>query len=36
MAGTMNYEQLGLFYLGRRYDAATRQPTSEPVLYEIC
>ncbi|MBP7778889.1 MAG: ATP-binding protein [Acidobacteria bacterium] len=30
----MNYEQLGLFYLGRRYDAAARQSTSEPVLYD--
>ena len=30
----MNYEQLGLFYLGRRYDAATRQRTTEPVLYD--
>ena len=30
----MNYEQLGLFYLGRRYDPATRQRTSEPVLYD--
>ena len=30
----MNYEQLGLFYLGRRYDAATRQRTNEPVLYD--
>jgi len=34
MADVMNYEQLGLFYLGRRYDAATRQRTSEPVLYD--
>lgn len=34
MAGVMNYEQLGLFYLGRRYDRDTRQPTSEPVLYD--
>ncbi len=34
MAGDMNYEQLGLFYLGRRYDGATRQRTSEPVLYD--
>ena len=30
----MNYEQLGLFYLGRRYDAATRQRTNEPLLYD--
>ncbi len=34
MAATMDYEQLGLFYLGRRYDAATRRPTTEAVLYD--
>jgi hypothetical protein len=34
MADVMDYEQLGLFYLGRRYDAATRQRTAEPVLYD--
>ena len=34
MPGTMDVEQLGLFYLGRRYDPATRQRTSEPVLYD--
>jgi len=30
----MTYEQLGLFYLGRRYDQTTRQRTPEPVLYD--
>ena len=30
----MNYEQLGLFYLGRRYDQATRTRAADPVLYE--
>ena len=30
----MNYEQLGLFYLGRRYDAAARTRTADPVLYD--
>ena len=30
----MDYEKLGLFYLGRRYDAATRQRTAEPLLYD--
>lgn len=34
MTDAMNYEQLGLFYLGRRYDAATRQRTADPVLYD--
>ena len=34
MTDEMDYEQLGLFYLGRRYDAATRQRTAEPVLYD--
>ena len=34
MADAMDYEQLGLFYLGRRYDAATRQRTADPVLYD--
>ncbi|MEZ5292521.1 MAG: hypothetical protein R2745_15675 [Vicinamibacterales bacterium] len=30
----MDYEQLGLFYLGRRYDPAARQRTADPVLYD--
>ena len=34
MADQMDYEQLGLFYLGRRYDLATRQRTADPVLYD--
>jgi len=34
MADQMDYEQLGLFYLGRRYDPVTRQGTAEPVLYD--
>ena len=34
MAGVMDYEKLGLFYLGRRYDAAARARTAEPLLYD--
>ena len=35
MADVMDYEKLGLFYLGRRYDAATRaRARAEPVLYD--
>ncbi|MDP1570318.1 MAG: hypothetical protein Q8L86_09960 [Vicinamibacterales bacterium] len=30
----MTFEQLGLFYLGRRYDAVARQRLPEPVLYD--
>src|SRR5687768_12287360 len=30
----MDYEKLGLFYLGRRVDAATGQVTSTPLLYD--
>ena len=30
----MNYEQLGLFYLGKRYDTAARARTADPVLYD--
>jgi len=30
----MTFEQLGLFYLGRRYDAVARQRLAEPVLYD--
>ncbi len=29
-----SYEQLGVFYLGRRYDQATKRTTDEPLLYE--
>ena len=28
------YEQLGLFYLGKRYDVDTQTRTSEPILYD--
>lgn len=34
MTNTMDYEQLGLFYLGRRYDPKTRQTAADPVLYD--
>ena len=34
MADQMDYERLGLFYLGRRYDPVTRQGTADPVLYD--
>ncbi|MDX2000517.1 MAG: ATP-binding protein [Thermoanaerobaculia bacterium] len=29
-----DYEKLGLFYLGKKVDAATRQPTSDLLLYD--
>src|SRR5687767_7996459 len=29
-----SYEQLGLFYLGRRFDLGTNARASDPVLYE--
>jgi hypothetical protein len=29
-----DFEKLGLFYLGRRHDLATRKTTAEPVLYD--
>ncbi|HVL67047.1 MAG TPA: hypothetical protein VM364_07270 [Vicinamibacterales bacterium] len=29
-----DFEKLGLFYLGREYDLAARQPTGQPVLYD--
>jgi hypothetical protein len=30
-----DYEKLGAFYLGRRYDlAANRAPSDEPLLYD--
>src|SRR5687767_1895607 len=29
-----NIEKLGAFYLGRTYDPAARQTTSEPLLYD--
>ena len=29
-----DYEKLGVFYLGRRHDPATRTTTSEPLLYD--
>ncbi|MEQ1913210.1 MAG: type IV secretory system conjugative DNA transfer family protein, partial [Vicinamibacterales bacterium] len=31
---TNDFEKLGVFYLGRRFDADTRQPTSDLVLYD--
>ncbi|MGC4085136.1 MAG: hypothetical protein QM736_24220 [Vicinamibacterales bacterium] len=31
---TTDFEQLGVFYLGRRYDAAAKTPTSDLVLYD--
>ncbi|MGE4083965.1 MAG: ATP-binding protein [Vicinamibacterales bacterium] len=34
MSGVIDYEKLGLFYLGHRYDATTRRRTPEPLLYE--
>jgi hypothetical protein len=34
MAGVIDYEKLGLFYLGQRYDAANRRRQPEPVLYD--
>ncbi|MFO1077226.1 MAG: ATP-binding protein [Planctomycetota bacterium] len=30
----MDYERLGVFYLGKRFDAATQQVTDEPILYD--
>jgi len=30
----MDYEQLGVFYLGKRFDPATQQITDEPILYD--
>jgi hypothetical protein len=30
----MDFEKLGLFYLGRRYDMQARRPLDEPVLYD--
>ena len=29
-----DFEKLGLFYLGRRYDMAVRRPLDEAVLYD--
>ena len=31
----IDYEKLGVFYLGKRYDLATKLPADEPILYEI-
>ena len=31
---TNDFEKLGVFYLGRRFDANTKQPTSDLVLYD--
>ena len=33
-ASTKTFEALGTFYLGRRYDLASEQLTTEPVLYD--
>jgi len=30
----IDYEKLGVFYLGRPYDASTRAATAEPLLYD--
>ena len=30
----VDFEKLGLFYLGRRYDLASRTALGEPVLYD--
>src|SRR6476660_7459401 len=30
----MDYEKLGVFYLGRQYDRDARQRTATPVLYD--
>src|SRR3712207_1513748 len=30
----VDFEKLGLFYLGRRYDLATQTVLEEPVLYD--
>src|SRR5512139_1514309 len=30
----MDYEKLGVFYLGRQYDRAARQRTATPLLYD--
>ena len=29
-----DYEKLGAFYLGRQYDAGTRQASPQPLLYD--
>src|SRR6185295_8819346 len=29
-----DFERLGVFYLGRRYDLSTKKTTDEPVLYD--
>ena len=34
MRPMQQFEQLGLFYLGKRYDLATRARVDEPVLYD--
>src|SRR5207253_2266075 len=34
MAPMQQFEQLGLFYLGKRYDMSTRARLDEPVLYD--
>ena len=34
MPDVQPYEQLGLFYLGKRYDLSTRTRLAEPVLYD--
>jgi hypothetical protein len=34
MAQKLDFEKLGSFYLGKRYDADADRLTDEPVLYE--
>jgi len=34
MTGMQDFEKLGVFYIGRRFDGQTRKPTDEPVLYD--
>jgi hypothetical protein len=34
MTGPADYEKLGLFYLGHRFDAKARARTAEPLLYD--
>ena len=33
-AMSVDYEKMGLFYLGRQFDAATRETTQDLVLYD--
>lgn len=33
-AMSVDYEKMGLFYLGRQFDVATRETTQDLVLYD--